>query len=129
LNGQIAWAQISDDLLVSLYHQKVMQPTLGLVKQEISRRGILNSNFEAILTEKEKEIEQLKGELEKYKMSEKLATSILESPYNYNSASAIVRRKQKQGDFMEQSYGSSFKSGMALHSRDNSFACDVGGSQ
>lgn len=56
------------------------------MKQELLGRNLLNENFEALLQEKFKEITELKGELEKYKMSEKLATSILESPYNYNSA-------------------------------------------
>jgi hypothetical protein len=45
-----------------------------------------------------KEISELKGELEKYKMSEKLATSILESPYNYsNNAQAAIRRRKRNG--------------------------------
>lgn len=57
------------------------------VKEELKRREILNDGFEAILEEKVKEINDLKGELEKYKMSEKLATSILESPYNYSTNS------------------------------------------
>lgn len=40
-----------------------------------------------------KEINDLRGELEKYKMSEKLATSIVESPYNYSNT-AMRRRKR-----------------------------------
>jgi len=39
------------------------------------------------MQQKEREINDLKGELEKYKMGEKIATSILESPYHYASNS------------------------------------------
>jgi hypothetical protein len=48
-------------------------------------RGMISNTFEAMLQEKVHEINQLKNELEKYKMGEKLATSILESPYCYSS--------------------------------------------
>lgn len=47
--------------------------------------------------EKIKEVNDLKGELEKYKMSEKLATSILDSPCNYSNNSQAIRRRKKQG--------------------------------
>jgi hypothetical protein len=44
------------------------------------------------------EINQLKSELEKYKMGEKLATSILESPYCYSSnAQQIINNRKKSG--------------------------------
>jgi predicted RNA methylase len=56
------------------------------VKTELFNRNLLSENFEQLLLEKVNEISELKSELEKYKMSEKLATSILESPYNYNNA-------------------------------------------
>lgn len=57
------------------------------MKDELKKRNILNENFEAILEEKVKEINDLKGELEKYKISEKLATSILDSPCTYSNNS------------------------------------------
>jgi len=46
---------------------------------------MISNTFEALLQEKCREINLLRSELEKYKMSEKLATSILESPYCYSS--------------------------------------------
>ena len=46
--------------------------------------------------EKIKEVNDLKGELEKYKMSEKLATSILDSPCDYSNSSQAIRRRRNQ---------------------------------
>ena len=51
--------------------------------------------MDAILQEKEKEIHELKIELEKYKMSEKLATSIIDSPYTYNNTANTIRRRKR----------------------------------
>ncbi len=49
------------------------------------------------MQEKVQEINQLKSELEKYKMGEKIATSILESPYCYSSnAQQIINNRKKQ---------------------------------
>lgn len=59
-------------------------------------RNLISNTFEAILTEKVQEIQNLKSELEKYKMSEKLATSILESPYSYGSNTQKIRRRKRQ---------------------------------
>ena len=56
-----------------------------MAKHEALARGMISNTFEALLQEKCREINQLRSELEKYKMSEKLATSILESPYCYSS--------------------------------------------
>ncbi len=61
---------------------------IGAVKNELINRKIISYSFEAILKEKCQEISMLKNELEKYKMGEKLATSILESPYCYSSSTA-----------------------------------------
>jgi hypothetical protein len=58
------------------------------VKIELVNRKLISNTFEAILQEKCQEISMLKHELEKYKMGEKLATSILESPYCYSSSNA-----------------------------------------
>ena len=61
-------------------------------------RGMISNTFEAMLQEKVHEINQLKSELEKYKMGEKLATSILESPYCYSSnAQQIINNRKKSG--------------------------------
>lgn len=59
-------------------------------------RNLISTTFEAILQEKCSEIAQLRQELEKYKMGEKLATSILESPYCYSSnAQQIINNRKK----------------------------------
>ena len=51
------------------------------VKQECMNRKLISNTFEALLHEKCLEINLLKSELEKYRMGEKIAASILESPY------------------------------------------------
>jgi hypothetical protein len=58
------------------------------VKEEAYSRNLLNNTFEALLKEKCLEISQLRAELEKYRMGEKLAASILESPYCYTTNGA-----------------------------------------
>jgi hypothetical protein len=55
------------------------------VKQECMNRKLISNTFEALLHEKCLEINLLKSELEKYRMGEKIAASILESPYCYTT--------------------------------------------
>jgi len=83
----VDWSGISLEHLIYLYQNQslIEKELLQCTKKELIERNILNSNFEALLSEKVREISELKGELEKYKMGEKLATSILDSPYRYNN--------------------------------------------
>lgn len=83
----IKFPSISENHLIYIYqHQHLYEPPIvSLVKQEAMSRNLISTTFEAILQEKCTEIALLRQELEKYKMGEKLATSILESPYCYSS--------------------------------------------
>ena len=65
------------------------------MKDELISRNLISNTFEAILQEKVQEISTLKSELEKYKMGEKIATSIIESPYSYSSNAQEIRRRKR----------------------------------
>jgi len=104
----IEWQLISEEHLIYLYQNRgnIEEELFWSVKEELVKRNILNENFEAMLQEKEQEINDLKGQLEKYKMSEKLATSILESPYTYSSNTQALRRKKKEASYFSNSFAS-----------------------
>lgn len=78
---------ITEGLLTFIYQNQGLYDSVIVraVKEEALKRNLISNTFEAIMQEKVQEINQLKSELEKYKMGEKIATSILESPYCYSS--------------------------------------------
>ena len=83
---------MSDAALISAYHSQTSIDVRDKVKQELAQRRLIDSSLDKLISAKDQEIDYLKNELEKYKMSEKIATSILESPYNYGSSSNLARR-------------------------------------
>lgn len=84
------------------------------VRGELTKRRLISNSFEAILQEKVQEINMLKNELEKYKMGEKIATSILESPYCYSSSTAQQRFNNRKKHTVTNQFQQLNTSGGAL---------------
>jgi hypothetical protein len=84
----VHWKFISQEYILKLYQnqERNSQVLNNKINIELKQRGVLNEGFENILNGKEREIEKLKNELEKFKIGEKLANSILDSPYSYGSS-------------------------------------------
>ncbi|CDW86420.1 UNKNOWN [Stylonychia lemnae] len=96
------WSLLSEEHLSYLYqnYQIIDRALLRFVKDELIQRNLITNTFEAILQEKVQEISTLKNELEKYKMGEKIAASILESPFSYSSNTQEIRRRKRQGSYL-----------------------------
>eukprot|EP00347_Sterkiella_histriomuscorum_P009784 403339906 len=118
----INWNIVSDQVLKDYYQNfSSLDPILVKhIKGELQNRNLIANTFEAILIEKQQEISTLKSELEKYKMGEKIAASILESPYSYGSNTQQIRRR-RQGSNVNVNMTANFENPLSENLFDQTY--------